>query len=106
MKAKWGNKGVEPEWVARLGRGANGDTASAPSQENSAMSSAGASDGAGAAPSFSFDPTAAIGGASAPSAHPMSSTEDYESSTLLRMRQAERERLEREIREEEMEDGE
>lgn len=108
VKAKWAG-GAEPEWVARLGSqvnsqlpppstttSASGPAAPTPppiSQSAPPISSA-------TAPSFSFDPLAAP----APSFNGPSSTADYENATLLRMRQAERERLEREIRESEMDD--
>jgi len=114
VKAKWGNNGVEPEWVGRLGRAKKEEvdssaTTTEPSLGTSTtttgFSNGGAGGGSGV-PSFSFDPTAATGGGGASTSGPPPPPENYESSTLLRMRQAERERLEREIREEEMEDGE
>jgi DnaJ family protein C protein 17 len=109
-RAKWAEGGVEPEWVARLGRGQQQATLSQPaaapaSSPSSAVPTA-------PAPAFSFDPSVPP----PPSAEstipsppmfsaPGPSEADYESATLLRMRQAERERLEREIREaDEMED--
>ncbi|KAL7411424.1 hypothetical protein BDY24DRAFT_396725 [Mrakia frigida] len=113
VKAKWGNKGVEPEWVGRLGRAKESAAASSttttaePSLESTGFTGfgGGSRSSNGGVPSFSFDPTSATGGGG-PSTAPPPPPENYESSTLLRMRQAERERLEREIREEEMEDGE
>lgn len=115
IKAKWA-AGAEPEWVARLGTQPpappNATTSSstrpaAPSppprhspslvQQRPPPPPPAPSSAPSAAPTFSFDPSAAA--ANAPPAA------DYENATLLRMRQAERERIEREIREaDEMED--
>lgn len=109
VKAKWANKGVEPEWVARLGKGGDGSGAASTAGQNGAASSTPPPPPTeGGVPSFSFDPTAAMGtpASTTTTAPPQAAEEDYENSTLLRMRQAERERLEREIREaDEMEEA-
>jgi len=107
VKAKWA-AGEEPEWVARLGSQSTSTAAppppppatgsAAPSGPSAPRPPPAPSNTAPSAPSFSFDPAAASlpSFGSAPSS---TSTADYENATLLRMRQAERERIEREIRE-------
>lgn len=113
VKAKWA-AGEEPEWVARLGSQASSQPPppSPPASTTTRSATLGSgpvgarpsvpppspSTGVPFAPSFSFDPAAApvpsFGSAPGPGG-----TADYENATLLRMRQAERERIEREIRE-------
>lgn len=107
VKAKWA-AGEQPEWVARLGSQAAqapprpppaGSTASSLDPAAGGRSSAPPpTSGVPSTPTFSFDPTTTpvSSFSSAPGA---GSTDDYENATLLRMRQAERERIEREIRE-------
>lgn len=114
-KAKWAEGGVEPEWVARLGGTLQQPAPSPSSQPSSSTSkissnSASSTSEASSAPTFSFDPSAPPPTSTSfppppKFSAPGPSEADYESATLLRMRQAERERLEREIREaDEMED--
>lgn len=95
VKAKWGT-GSEPEWVGRLGSSLS--TASTPTgKDERSIPSAPAS-----TPSFSFDPQPVPSFGFALTNPPPSG--DYENATLLRMRQAERERLEKEIRDAEGDD--
>lgn len=105
VKCKWTTEGgLEPSWVGRLGRQPPTSTSSSSPPFPSSSSPAApprptsSSSSATPAPSFSFDPDA-IRSTPAPttSASGGVSERDYESATLLRMRQAERERLEREI---------
>ncbi|CDZ97661.1 Molecular chaperone (DnaJ superfamily) [Phaffia rhodozyma] len=125
IKIKWG-LGQEPDWVERLGSSllssSNGKTdtdrlkvvdesSAEPRTElgqtypsTFAYTPAPAPARPSTMPSFGFDPAEAFIPSSGISPPDAKGSVDYENATLLRMRQAERERLEREIREAEGED--
>lgn len=111
VKAKWAS-GTEPAWVARLSQhpsttSSTTRAATSPVSFSSSASHAPPAGGPGEiplTPSFSFDPFAAVAPAPEPPKPTGTSSLDYESATLLRMRQAERARLEQEIRDAEGED--